>query len=149
MRRLIPLAALLVVGCGQSPQPSGQPPVSPTLEVKATPTTAKPTVPSAQPTEPKGEAVGKKTYTRKQIKDFLFQPKTLEQVKKEYGLPDSTREVRTTDPDYRNSLVVTFTVYTYKGLSVDADGSGKVDSETHLYFYTTGTCHARMTEFVP
>lgn len=145
MRRLLALSLIgsAVAGCG---------PVAPTA-----PTTG-PAAVTPSPTLSVGEArptvAARKTWTRAELKAWLepkelpggkWEQRTPASVKAMFGPPDSSREVKRQNP---GELAAAYLVFTYKGLTLDAKGSGKVDSECHVYF-NNDTAVPKLVEFVP
>ena len=154
MRRLLPLAlVLLAVGCGPNgnpqPQAKNDPPAHQSEEPQQPTKTEVPKVnePKAnvpleekpKPQEPKKEEA-KKTFSRDEVKKWFTgvpNGRTKTEVKDKFGRPDATYDkvlpgLRSSNPRYNTTETVTF--YEYKGLTVDADGSGKVDSVTRFRF---------------
>lgn len=134
MRTLTPLAlALALAGCGQpAAPPTAEPPA--TDPAKAAAITAHAAT-SAQP-----QAVGRKTFTRAEIEAWWKERVNgrrvnAEDAKAKFGRPDSTREVMKGGVNGRPGT--TYTEYTYNGLSVDADGSGKADANVKFLFLAT------------
>lgn len=139
----------VLAGCG--PQPS------PTVADKGgvhigngreTESTAKPSTPAV----PKGagdpaQPPVRKTYSRKEIREMLKADekgvgKKADDVKRMFGRPDSSHETK--------AGIVSVLVYTYKNLSVDADGSGKVDAETQIVMQIrNGLVLQDETKFIP
>jgi hypothetical protein len=136
MRRLLPLALVLAaVGCG----PGGVPP------------TAAPTSPGTPQLTPATTAgthaspAARKTFTRAEVEKWLKPAppafRSPADVKAKYGAPDQSREVRVRGNDYLE--------YTYSHLSVDAEGSEKVDSMCVILFHFDQGKTFYKVEFVP
>jgi hypothetical protein len=140
------LLAVLALGCSKRASPTIAPPPSPPAEVKL-------------PTTP---GVAKKVYTRTELEawalgvdgtksaflkypgkvDVMHTLKSAEDVKLKLGQPASTT---TKGGDLYDELV-----YVYYGVSIDADGSGNIDSRTKFTFYSDlGPAPCARVEFIP
>jgi hypothetical protein len=149
VRRFLPLAlVLLAVGCGTNgnpqPQAKNDPPARQPGEPKQPPNAEVPKVDvpneeKPKPPEPKKEEA-KKTFSRDEVKKWFSavpNGRTKNEVKDKFGRPDATYDkvlpgFRSNNPRYNTTETVTF--YEYKGLTVDAEGSGKVDAVTRFRF---------------
>ena len=142
------IAVCLAAGCGPADRPATGP-QSPTSPPTHTDTTA-PTGPPATGAAPTGPAVpaARKTWTRDEIKAFLMTAIKTTDVQAKFGRPDSTREATMVHPRQGGSLRVTYLIYTYRDMSVDAAGSGKVDREVLIYF-NNGNVQQNLTDFNP
>jgi hypothetical protein len=146
MRRLLALSLIgsAVAGCG---------PVAHTA-----PTTG-PAAVTPSPTLSVGEAkptvAARKTWTREEIQKWWNDGEdkrtlTTAAMKQALGPPESTREVQLPGGVYMGVAQTSTAVeWTYSRLSVDADGSGKVDRYTRFLFAKDGTPYWQKIEFVP
>lgn len=140
------IAFAAVLGCGPgNPAPSTQQ-AAPTLTVGLPqPTQGRPTATATRP----NAAAGRKTFTRKEMEKWWLdsQPTmTTANMKTALGPPDSTREFQYVGFGGGTATAVE---WIYLRLTVDAEGSEKVDSETRFRFRKDGTPFTTKIEFVP
>lgn len=138
----VAFSALLLSGCGPTVV------TRPTTASSPGASNTKPYDPAEQKPISRGELT--RWLTPRGLGNGRVERTALADVKKRFGPPDDTREVRTRGPQAKaDAEPQLFTVYTYKRLTVDADGSKKVDSETRIFFGPTGHAEASMTEYAP
>lgn len=140
-----------VSGCGpQNPAPSTRQEAPTPAVGPPQPTQGRPTAPTTGPTV----RAARKTISREDLKAWLqpkespggkWEQRTPASVKATFGTPDSSQEVKRQNP---GELLVTYLVFTYKGLTVDAKGSEKVDAECRIYF-NNDLAVPKLVEFVP
>lgn len=87
------------------------------------------------------------TVSRKDLQAWL-EKKSADEVKARFGRPSLTRVVPgPISVQNRMTLRYDYTEYHYENLSIDSDGSGKVDSKVIISFFEAGGAFAKV-EFV-